>query len=108
MRHPQSDRQRSIPFERLVPLIGADAQWIALQNAIRPTDQSAFDRCGRVSFHGEALKDFSDTAALVDLVDIVVSVGIDSPDQLYELAGSGAVVPAGFVEVLADEMYGHL
>jgi hypothetical protein len=80
----ENDRQRSIPFERLVPLIGANAQWIALQNAIRPSDRTPFDRCGQVSFHGEALKDFSDAAALVDLVDLVITVDT----SLAHLAGA--------------------
>jgi hypothetical protein len=79
-----NDRQRSIPFERLVPLISAEAQWIALQNTIRPSDRGAFDRCGRVSFHGDLLRDFSDTAALVDLVDLVITVDT----SLAHLAGA--------------------
>lgn len=69
-----NDRNRSIAFETLLPLVSEDAQWIALQDVISPGDAEAFRAGGRVSFHGDQLRDFSHTAALVDLTDLVITV----------------------------------
>jgi hypothetical protein len=69
-----NDHNRSIAFERLAPLLSHDADWFALQTEIRPADAPAFAASGRVGFHGPALEDFEDTAALVDLMDLIVTV----------------------------------
>jgi tetratricopeptide (TPR) repeat protein len=69
-----NDRQRSIPFAQLSPLLSADVQWVAVQNEIRAGDQAAFAASGRVAFDGQGLADFSDTAALVDRMDLVITV----------------------------------
>jgi tetratricopeptide (TPR) repeat protein len=70
----RNDHNRSIAFEQLQPLLSAGADWIALQNGVRASDAAAFDSCGRVDFLGDELTDFSDTAALLDLMDVVVTV----------------------------------
>ncbi len=80
----KNDRNRSIAFERLRPLLDHDARWVALQNDIRPADRHAFEADGRVSFHGDALSDFADTAALADLLDLVITVDT----SLAHLAGA--------------------
>jgi hypothetical protein len=68
------DAERSIAFERLEPALTDGAAWTCLQNVIRNSDRPAFDRIGRVGFHGAALSDFSQTAALIDLMDLVITV----------------------------------
>jgi Tfp pilus assembly protein PilF len=68
------DHDRSIAFERLAPMLSQDADWFAVQNDVRAADAAAFDAFGEVRFLGEALADFEDTAALVDLMDLVVTV----------------------------------
>jgi tetratricopeptide (TPR) repeat protein len=70
----KNDHERSIAFERLLPLLTDEVEWTALQNDIRPGDLAAFQRCGRVGFHGDQLVDFADTAALIDLMDLVIAV----------------------------------
>ena len=70
----KNDANRSIAFAQLVPLFEADCDWICLQNMIRPGDMAAFDASGRVGFHGEALEMFDATAALLDLMDLVITV----------------------------------
>jgi tetratricopeptide (TPR) repeat protein len=69
----RNDRFRSIAFERLTPLLSPGFDWVAVQNAVRPGDQAAFDAAG-VRFLGEHLADFDDTAALVEALDLVISV----------------------------------
>jgi tetratricopeptide (TPR) repeat protein len=70
----RNDANRSIAFAQLAPLLTPEAEWISLQDAIRLDDSRAFQGCGRVRHFGDELKDFSDTAALVDLMDLVVCV----------------------------------
>jgi Flp pilus assembly protein TadD len=79
-----NDHNRSIPFEALAPLLTHEADWIALQNDIRPSDGAAFARAGCVRFFGDALGDFSDAAALTDQMDLVISVDT----SLAHLAGA--------------------
>jgi tetratricopeptide (TPR) repeat protein len=80
----KDDHNRSIAFDRLSPLLSEAADWIALQNEVRPSDAAAFRACGRVRFLGEELNDFADTAALVELMDLVISVDT----SLAHLAGA--------------------
>jgi tetratricopeptide (TPR) repeat protein len=80
----ETDTIRSIAFERLAPLLAFDADWHALQNEIQPRDQGAFAASGRVAFHGEALADFADAAALASRMDLVISVDT----SLAHLAGA--------------------
>lgn len=70
----ENDHNRSIAFERLAPLLVDRVDWFALQNEIRPSDAESFRDCGRVAFPGGQFKDFADTAAFLDLMDLVVTV----------------------------------
>ncbi|HLZ83753.1 MAG TPA: tetratricopeptide repeat protein [Caulobacteraceae bacterium] len=79
-----NDHNRSIPFRLLGPLLGADADFACLQDAVRPSDTEAFTSAGRVGFHGGELKDFADTAALVAMMDLVITVDT----SLAHLAGA--------------------
>ena len=79
-----NDRNRSIAFETLAPLLGEGIEWIALQNEIRQSDAAAFAASGRVAFFGDALDDFAATAALVAQMDLVICVDT----SLAHLAGA--------------------
>ncbi len=70
----QNDRHRSIPLALCRSLFGIDADWFCLQKDLRDTDRTELARLGGPVFLGEELTDFDDTAALVDLMDLVVSV----------------------------------
>ena len=69
-----NDRNRSIPVAQLAPLLDLDAQIVCLQPALREADQALLKAGGKLLFFGAALADFSETAALVEAVDIVISV----------------------------------
>jgi tetratricopeptide (TPR) repeat protein len=71
--HPD-DANRSMPFARLAPLFNFDADWFALQKGVRASDLDAFGASGQVSLHTAELTDFADTAALADLMDLVITV----------------------------------
>jgi len=69
-----NDRNRSLPFAALAPLLGPDARWICMQQEIRQADEAALRAHGRVEHLGVELGDFADTAALLAQLDLVVSV----------------------------------
>jgi len=66
------DRERSLPLEQLAPLARSGAWFVSLQKgeAARQAAGSVFP----IADWTDELKDFSDTAALVDNLDLVVTV----------------------------------
>jgi tetratricopeptide (TPR) repeat protein len=79
----RNDHNRSIALARLAPLLAHEADWVALQNEVRPADAAALKASG-VRFFGEALVDFADAAALAQLMDLVITVDT----SLAHLAGA--------------------
>jgi Flp pilus assembly protein TadD len=67
------DRDRSIAFETLKPLLDARFEWHALQTVFREGDDEAARAAG-VKVWRDELRDFTETAALVMNLDRVVSV----------------------------------
>lgn len=70
----KNDLQRSIDLPTFAPLLSPNVQWISLQNELREDDQAALAQLDHVERCGEQLGDFADTAALIDLLDLVISV----------------------------------
>jgi len=70
----KNDRNRSIPLEKLKPLARFDIEPICLQKDLRPADEAVLENTLHIGSLGEELKDFSDTAALVSLLDLVIAV----------------------------------
>lgn len=69
-----NDANRSIALSSLVPLRGSGARLVSLQNEVRAGDASVLAANPEILHFGAELEDFSDTAALVSLLDLVVSV----------------------------------
>jgi tetratricopeptide (TPR) repeat protein len=68
---------RSLPLKRYLPLFVPDIQFISLQKEVRHSDRGILQTLiahGKLHHFGEELRDFSDTAALVSHMDIVISV----------------------------------
>ncbi|MBL8628451.1 MAG: tetratricopeptide repeat protein, partial [Rhodospirillaceae bacterium] len=68
------DHNRSIALERFAPLLKTNGEFFSLQKEIRPADLTWLRDNGRVHDVSGALNDFSDTAAMVSHMDIVVTV----------------------------------
>ena len=68
------DPNRSIPLATLCTQLSADLQFISLQKELRPNDQEALAQNPQLQFFGDQLHDFSDTAALIELMDLVISI----------------------------------
>ena len=80
----RNDRHRSLPLARLLAALPPGLAYVSLQKEARPDDQATLAAHPEVRHFGEALHDFADTAALVSLMDAVVSVDT----SLAHLAGA--------------------
>ena len=69
-----NDRNRSITLERLAPIFAGTGSIISIQRELRSGDADALARLGNVTHVGDALADFDDTAAVMALADLVISV----------------------------------
>lgn len=69
----RNDR-RSMALKEMLPLMGAWAQWISLQKEVRDSDAAALASRADLRDAGAELNDFADTAALIELMDLVVTV----------------------------------
>jgi tetratricopeptide (TPR) repeat protein len=70
----QNDRNRSVKLRALLPLLDADATFVSLQRDLRPEDGVILKDQRNIIHFGEELRDFSDTAALISNLDLVISV----------------------------------
>ncbi|MCZ6861975.1 MAG: tetratricopeptide repeat protein [Alphaproteobacteria bacterium] len=70
----QNDRNRSIALARMLPLLARDVEWISLHKEIRKSDADFLSSRKDILHFGDELKDFADTAALIELMDLVISV----------------------------------
>lgn len=69
-----NDPNRSIPLSQFASLMSADAEFVSLQKDVRSSDTAALAKFSGLKHFGERLTDFSDTAALASLMDIVITV----------------------------------
>ena len=69
-----NDRNRSIPLAQLAPLRELGATLVSLQKEVRDDDRRALQAGTPLLHFGAELTDFRDTAALISLMDAVVSV----------------------------------
>ncbi len=70
----RNDRHRSIALSSLAPLFGIDAHWVSLQKELTPGDATALAAFPQIADVGTELQDFSDTAAVIDALDLVIAV----------------------------------
>ncbi len=70
----QNDHNRSIALGEFAPLLDLPMEFHCLQKEIREDDMAYMTGHAQIKNHQSLLKDFSDTAALVDLMDVVISV----------------------------------
>jgi tetratricopeptide (TPR) repeat protein len=80
----RNDRHRSLPLARLLAALPPGLDYVSLQQEVRPADQATLAAAPEVRHFGPLLNDFADTAALVALMDVVVSVDT----SLAHLAGA--------------------
>jgi Tfp pilus assembly protein PilF len=73
----ERDRERSVGLREFLPLLdtlGAGATFVSLQKDVRAEDAALLKGRADILDYGNALEDFSDTAALISQLDLVISV----------------------------------
>jgi len=70
----QNDHNRSIPLALLEPLWRLPIDFHALQIEFRPAEAELLRQIQPLRRHAEQLRDFADTAALLDAMDLVICV----------------------------------
>jgi tetratricopeptide (TPR) repeat protein len=79
-----NDRNRSMQLRQMVPLFALAAGFVSVQRDLRPADAQELARQPSLTHVGDALADFDDTAAVLALVDLVITVDT----SLAHLAGA--------------------
>jgi tetratricopeptide (TPR) repeat protein len=69
-----NDKNRSISLRSLIPLLDIEATFVSLQKDVRSNDMKVLKDQSDLLHFGDELKNFSDTAALVSNLDLVISV----------------------------------
>jgi hypothetical protein len=80
----RNDRDRSMALRTLAPLLDCGAQFVSLQKDVREHDRAFLGERPDIVDLTADLTDFSDTAALVSCLDLVISVDT----SLVHLAGA--------------------
>ena len=68
------DTKRNVPLELLLSKMSAGLEWHSLQKDVREDDRSSLKSNPAVIDYTSSLNDFSDTAALIAELDLVISV----------------------------------
>lgn len=69
-----NDQHRSIHLDRLAPLFSAPATFFCLQKEVRDYDEAALHNFSNLHFMGMHLNDFAETAALIEEMDLIITV----------------------------------
>ncbi len=69
-----NDHNRSIDLSVFASQLPYTFEYISLQKEVRQSDQLTLEALGNIRQFGDAIQDFGDTAALCELMDLVISV----------------------------------
>lgn len=69
-----SNDKRSIALAQMLPLIAPWAEWVSLQKEVRESDAALLESRPDLRHFGAQLTDFAETAALMQSMDLIVSV----------------------------------
>jgi tetratricopeptide (TPR) repeat protein len=69
-----NDRNRSIALKTLVPLLDVEAQFFSLQKDVRPGDEAFLRAHKQILDLGPELVSFAETAAIIQNLDLLISV----------------------------------
>ena len=70
----KNDHNRSIPLSALLSLLEVDATFVSVQKDVRREDAATLQARSDLRYFGDALKNFSDTAALISNLDLVIAI----------------------------------
>ena len=76
----KSDSKRSLMLADFVKALPVDGfEYVCLQKELKASDQEFFAAYSHIRFFGDELEDFTDTAALIDNLDLVISTCTSVP-----------------------------
>lgn len=70
----KNDLNRSLTLSELLPFLPSKFEYISLQKELRDTDKNFLEQHHSIKFVGNHIDDFSDTGALCECIDLVISV----------------------------------
>lgn len=70
----KNDHNRSIALSSLIDYLPDGIEYVSLQKDVRDSDRLTLAKSSKVRTYDDQIADFSDTAALCDLMDLVISV----------------------------------
>ena len=68
-----NDLKRGIPLEQMVTILSPNYEWHSIQCEYREEDQKFMNDHPEIIQHQDEIKDFDDTAALVEHMDLIIS-----------------------------------
>jgi tetratricopeptide (TPR) repeat protein len=80
----EGDHARSTDLRSFLPLLDVNATFVSVQKELRPGDQAVLKEHNEILHFGDALSDFSETAALLSCLDLVIC----SDTTVAHLAGA--------------------
>jgi hypothetical protein len=98
-----NDRNRSLSLATLEPLLAApNVRFVSIQRELRPADTERLAADPRIFHVGDRLEDFSDTAAVLALSDLVIAVDT----SVLHLAGALGRPAWGLIPFQPDWRWG--
>ena len=70
----RSDHNRSMGLSDMTTLLDDNAHFYCVQNEIRAADKATLAQTRKIAFVGDAHQDFGDTAALMENLDLVITI----------------------------------
>jgi tetratricopeptide (TPR) repeat protein len=70
----KNDHNRSLNLAQLLPYLPSNVEYVCLQKEVRKVDRVLLGENTQIKYFGDELRDFTDTAALCNLMDLVISV----------------------------------
>lgn len=68
------DHRRSMSLQTFTAILSDDIAWVSLHKEVRDTDLPTLAQHPEIAHFGDAQQDFTDAAAMCDLVDLVICV----------------------------------
>jgi tetratricopeptide (TPR) repeat protein len=73
-RYPPVNYPRDMTLDMLVPLLAVNADFVCLQTDLTDPERTLLATAPNVNRYGDVFKDFADTAALIENLDLVITV----------------------------------
>ncbi|BDX20795.1 hypothetical protein TUM22923_01160 [Polynucleobacter sp. TUM22923] len=70
----KNDHNRSLELSKIISYLPSEYKYVCLQKDVRQADKVTLLENPHIQFYGDEMQDFADTAALCELMDLIISV----------------------------------